>query len=386
MNNYSSLIQATHNKEKSEGLTHNYYNYPAKFSPIFAREVINYFTSPGDTVLDPFVGGGTSILEAMALGRRGIGIDISTLAIFICKVKTNILNKSEINTINNWKKCIYTIKSIKILKGESVWDIKEYTRNLNAKDTWRLKNYIENLLLETEYLSNCKVKNFIRCSILKTGQWALDGKQTVPKLANFRDKLFSNIDEMVNDNILLADELYKTNNTPIKPILINRNAYGMENEKIFSTNQPKLVIMSPPYPGVHVIYHRWQVKGRKETPAPFWIADQLDGFGESYYTLGNRITHHKEKYFIEMKNIFDSLKKISSPETKVVQLIAFSNPKIHLPRYLELMMKSGFEEINILDGGSEKRVWRKVPNRKWYAGINGYNPSSQEVLLVHKAI
>ena len=29
-----------------------------------------------------------------------------------------------------------------------------------------------------------------------------------------------------------------------------------------------LVVTSPPYPGIHMLYHRWQVDGRKETDAP----------------------------------------------------------------------------------------------------------------------
>ena len=51
---------------------------------------------------------------------------------------------------------------------------------------------------------------------------------------------------------------------------------------------PKLVLTSPPYPGVHVLYHRWQVDGRKEAPLPFMIANKLDGAGSSYYTMGDR--------------------------------------------------------------------------------------------------
>ena len=51
---------------------------------------------------------------------------------------------------------------------------------------------------------------------------------------------------------------------------------------------PRLVLTSPPYPGVHVLYHRWQVDGRKEAPLPFMIANKLDGAGLSYYTMGDR--------------------------------------------------------------------------------------------------
>lgn len=42
---------------------HEYYRYPARFSPRFARAVMSAFSSAGDVVLDPFVGGGTVLVE-----------------------------------------------------------------------------------------------------------------------------------------------------------------------------------------------------------------------------------------------------------------------------------------------------------------------------------
>ena len=42
---------------------------------MFAREAIEAFTQPGETVLDPFCGGGTTLVEAVSLGRRAAGLD-----------------------------------------------------------------------------------------------------------------------------------------------------------------------------------------------------------------------------------------------------------------------------------------------------------------------
>jgi DNA modification methylase len=58
------LREGIHNSEAVKGYTHNFYRYPARFSPVFARAVIEVFTRPGDTVFDPFMGGGTSLVEA----------------------------------------------------------------------------------------------------------------------------------------------------------------------------------------------------------------------------------------------------------------------------------------------------------------------------------
>ncbi|MCI0660765.1 MAG: site-specific DNA-methyltransferase, partial [Acidobacteria bacterium] len=76
---YTGIIDAVHSSAKVRGLTHNFYRYPARFSPQFAHELIQQFSQPGDTVLDPFMGGGTAIIEALSLGRRAIGVDLNSL-------------------------------------------------------------------------------------------------------------------------------------------------------------------------------------------------------------------------------------------------------------------------------------------------------------------
>jgi len=49
--------------------------------PTFARNLILRYTAPGDWVLDPFVGGGTTAVEAALLGRQTIAGDLSAAAI-----------------------------------------------------------------------------------------------------------------------------------------------------------------------------------------------------------------------------------------------------------------------------------------------------------------
>jgi DNA modification methylase len=55
--------------------------YRGNWPPQIPRNLILRYTNPGDVVLDPFVGGGTTALESYALGRRFIGYDINEAAI-----------------------------------------------------------------------------------------------------------------------------------------------------------------------------------------------------------------------------------------------------------------------------------------------------------------
>ncbi len=69
------LIAAASDRSSMSSLTHGFYRYPASISPWLARSIIEATTQPGETVLDPFLGGGTTLVESRALGRAGIGID-----------------------------------------------------------------------------------------------------------------------------------------------------------------------------------------------------------------------------------------------------------------------------------------------------------------------
>ena len=51
--------------------------HPAPFPVELARRCVRLSTWPGETVLDPFAGSGTTLLAARQLGRRAIGIERS---------------------------------------------------------------------------------------------------------------------------------------------------------------------------------------------------------------------------------------------------------------------------------------------------------------------
>jgi len=62
-------------------------SYMAMFPPALPHYFIRRFTEPGDIVLDPFSGRGTTAVEAMAQGRIGIGNDLNDLAYVLTKGK-----------------------------------------------------------------------------------------------------------------------------------------------------------------------------------------------------------------------------------------------------------------------------------------------------------
>jgi DNA modification methylase len=65
--------------------------YLASFDYEIPRRLILYLSKPGDLVLDPFAGSGTTLAAALRLGRTGIGFDISDRAIRICQRKVELM-------------------------------------------------------------------------------------------------------------------------------------------------------------------------------------------------------------------------------------------------------------------------------------------------------
>jgi predicted RNA methylase len=86
---YSFISQKNRTRSVNQYLTHWMYPYKGKFHPQMIRAALNIIgLESGETVLDPFVGSGTTALEAQLLGVNCIGLDASPLCVLQSTVKT----------------------------------------------------------------------------------------------------------------------------------------------------------------------------------------------------------------------------------------------------------------------------------------------------------
>lgn len=373
--------EAFRSTSKVKGYTHDFYKYPARFAPTFARFVLDSLTEPGDYVLDPFMGGGTTIVEAVASGRHAIGSDVNELARFVTRVKTTPLSCHDIAEVRGW---VQNVRAAAADMNPDARQSESPVRNMPAAA-------YQFFAMATELVEGLQFRRrrqFARCALVRVGQWGLDARANTPDAVALGDELQKRVELMLGglrDLVSAArtEGVYKNKVTATRRLM----AYSAADSLLARTLRrrqirPKLVLTSPPYPGVHVLYHRWQVMGRRETPAPYWIADLRDGHGASYYTMGSRSSLGLRNYFTSLSLAFSNLRRIIAPDATVVQLISFSDATVQMPLYLDAMTQAGFEETS--EGAVVSRQVRLVPNRKWYNQQRLRNDASREVLLVHR--
>lgn len=173
---------------------HNYHSFPAKFPPQLPRKFIYGLTRPGDVVLDPMNGSGTTTVEAVFAGREAIGFDIDPLAIRIARVKMTPLDTEEVleynrRILNNAFKRLQQNRSELEKTLSSRWDqsTAEFVNYWFAQET---QLELIALVLEIERISDPDLRVFFELVfssiiITKTGgvSLALDLAHTRPHRA-----------------------------------------------------------------------------------------------------------------------------------------------------------------------------------------------------------
>ena len=350
------------------------------------------FTQPGDFVLDPFCGGGTTLVEAILLGRRAAGMDVSSLATFLARTKTTPISVHDKREIAEWLTALEkdnpraNLDSYEVVDAETYYYLRNLPDEARAFFFWVFERLAD--------LPKPRQQKFVRLILLGAGQWGLDCKNQVPMASEFKAEFCQRLRAATGDffdyisDIAAANELPRCQLSSMRRVINRSSEECGEDGRIPESWLPaKLVLTSPPYPGVHVVYHRWQILGRKETPAPFWLANQRDGAGESHYLLGPRDENELVTYYARLKSVFSSVRTMLDQNSIVVQLVAFSDPVWQLKTYLETMKEAGFVEAEadcVTSAKVRGRIWREVPGRKWYANKRGEIPASKEVMLLHK--
>lgn len=246
----------------SREFTHDLHAFPAKFPPQLPRKFIDGLTQPGDVVLDPMVGSGTTLLEAVLAGRCAVGFDIDPLALRLCNAKTTSV--SPLQAAQAGLMMLRKAKSAVYEQNEGLQA--ELARRFDAKtqefvDYWfapEAQIELLALLKQIEVLQEGGVRSFLELAfssviITKSGgvSLALDLAHTRPHRAK---------DKPYRSPIKEFEKRLKQNLTSLAALPAARPLVvlgcGDAQSLPLKSGSVDLVVTSPPYPANAIDYMR----------------------------------------------------------------------------------------------------------------------------------
>jgi DNA modification methylase len=249
--------------------THYLHPYPAKLLPhipafFLANEVLSL---PGDTVLDPFCGSGTVLLESLLHGRHGIGADANPLARLITTAKVAIVTPRRLRSdLRSVLRCAQRIRSARVPP-------------IHNLEFWFYPHVVEQLAKlrsATDGVESSAVQTFLRvCFSACVRRVSLADprlsvpvrlrKDQYPRAHPFREMMnarltrlrrqdvFSEFRKLTETNILRLEEFRALRDSGVDASVTSSDARSLRatarRHKPLPSDSISLIITSPPYAG-----------------------------------------------------------------------------------------------------------------------------------------
>lgn len=247
--------------------THFIHAYPAKLLQQIPYFFLNnsVFSSEGDTVLDPFCGTGTVLLEASVANRNAIGIDVNPLAALISKIKTTKLDIDELKNVlddiviefETYKKSKkryhipkisnleYWYDSKTIRKLSKIKDIVSKIDNIDIKEFYQI---VFSLCCKKFSYADPRISVPVRINKDKFIQGHPLYESAVKKMNYIKkNEVFEFFIEQANKNIKRLEEyIHSTKGNSVKVKVINADLKNFDTSLIEKENI-QLILTSPPY-------------------------------------------------------------------------------------------------------------------------------------------
>lgn len=240
--------------------TNTIHPYPAKFIPQIPHHFIKELSKPGETIYEPFLGSGTTAVEANVLGRNALGNDVNELAVLISKVKTTPISKTKLSSLDGLLNRIYN-RIFLLVAGQENGVSKPEILNL---EMWFEDFVINELVIIKEEIDKLPDKDLIDFShvalsgiIINVSRQDSDTRYVrVPKNIKPKDTYYRFARQLIKLRKTMMDscDLIKNGESNFK-------VADTRVEGIFKENSADLAVTSPPYPNAYDyhLYHKYRL-------------------------------------------------------------------------------------------------------------------------------
>ncbi len=356
--------------------------YPAMMIPQVARTILKKYGQDAKTLLDPYCGTGTSLVEANISGIEAIGTDLNPLARLIAEVKTKVIDLEKIDG--------------ELLKYQHYLDPanENELQNVIPKNIdvnfWFTKDAIKQLGTIKIYINkieNQKVKNFFKvafsetvreCSLTRNGEFKLYRIEK-EKIGQVKVNGFETMINKLWRNRRGLKEFIELKNNQSETHIYDFNTVERDFFDLIKENSIDIVVTSPPYGDSHttVAYGQYSRLSAEwlDLPEPGKVDSKLMGSKKKYLRNKSELLDEcisKVKYIDEKRgrevesfyaDYYDSICNIST-RIKEYGFACFvvgnrRVKKVQLPTdeiTKEFFEKQGFVHI--------ETIIRNIPNKR----------------------
>jgi len=307
-----SLYDLNFDFDEDEGLelTHSIHPFPAKFPSQLPKRILQDFSKPGDLVLDPFCGSGTTLVEARVRGINAIGVDINGLACLISKVKSTPISAEQSAQLKEF------IQSIEDLSFQ--WTMGTRTPvevpDFEGLSHWFQQNVAQEIALilaRIENLSDQLQKDFLRIVL----------SSIIVRVSNQEsDTRFAAIKKDIADGFCLSlfterakiyhTKLIEFSNTASDESSLQIFNADTRNLSFLADNSIDLIVTSPPYANTYdyYLYHKFRKR---------WLG--LDVQFAQYNEIGSRrqfssLKESPKKWLSDLQQCFSEMSRVLKPD------------------------------------------------------------------------
>jgi len=368
--------------------THSYHRYPAKFIPQLAARLIKEYSKEGELVVDPFMGSGTTLVEAKILKRPSVGVDINPVAYWVTLAKVQaieperlrraiehlhneLLTSTQPNLFGEWQ--------IPVLRNDTA-----YPDRLTYWFPPQSLSALMNIHRTIEGLDDEDLRCFFRCAIshcLKPLSWWSDRsvkptRKLNKSIPDAYQLFFRHVKRMQRGNLEFWQLLCERDalNVPANPYCADARCLPVENSSVH------LIVTSPPYvtsyeyADLHQLSALWfgATTDLREFRAGFIGRSNgvVDVDAPIDSQLANRIIDELSErnprkakevalYFAEMRQCFGEMQRVLKPGGYVCIVIG----NTHICR-VEIQNAQVFtEQLMELGFKLERVILREIPSK-----------------------
>jgi site-specific DNA-methyltransferase (cytosine-N4-specific) len=347
-------------------LTHKFHTYPARFIPQLPLTFIMLFTKEKETIVDPFCGCGTTLVEAFLNNRHSIGNDFNPLATLITKVKTTLIDEIELEYLNERRARIndcLNLENSKIDARLSNMPNRKISKLFNVKTASQLEA-IQETLLEIKDEGHADIYDLARVALSST-IWSLVEHGIIDLKDSFLKKV-----------AYIENELKKTTNI-VENIpnvaVINGDARKLEIE----SESTDLIVTSPPYVNA-LDYYRVHMYNM------YWLDMDFDAFKRHEIGAHSRFINNRfrllSEYLGDMLRSMIEMNRILKQDKLCVIVVGNSSLEYELIEsykfFAEMSKKIGFQPI--------KTIFRNIDKTKKYTSADIGKIDDEYILLLQK--